>query len=358
MKKIFLAFLTGITVVSCGKPEVGFFSQEGIRVKEDTIEIIRGLFIDDKGVTQVDGSTRPLKFEIVDITNLRTGQRADECFKMYKVNKWIETFDPDVDTTMELVNKKLYEAEALPFDINAYNGQLVFNGGTKYLSGDLYSVDVRASNVKDSKVFEDFAIFKLVSKPFEVFDGLSENFYGYKDGTQTAIIGDSYGTLPDQEKMLAGTHPRRRLTKTAEKDYLELHLILRGADGRAFPGKAVAKRLTGKAKPNDYYNNYHDNSLSLEGGDKVQMTDTSVIFRFPTVPYPNFGREYDSGNNLYLCYYIVDPAYIAPSPKGQELADAKEIAFTSFGVNFRNHFKINETGVWIMEILNPYIILK
>lgn len=45
---LLIAFALIISLFSCEKPDVGFFSYEGIEMREDTLEVVRGYLSDLK----------------------------------------------------------------------------------------------------------------------------------------------------------------------------------------------------------------------------------------------------------------------------------------------------------------------
>lgn len=77
MKKIALIILLFTVWTSCQKPDVGFFSDEGITTREDTISIVRGIY-QISSIPYVDGTTRPITFELVNVRDLTTGEDVPE----------------------------------------------------------------------------------------------------------------------------------------------------------------------------------------------------------------------------------------------------------------------------------------
>ncbi len=356
MKKIALIILLFTVWTSCQKPDVGFFSEEGITTREDTISIVRGIY-QISSIPYVDGSTRPITFELVNVRDLTTGEDVPEFLNgRYEIALWSSAYDATTDTTMALVNEKLVTSEEAPLQINSRSGQLVFNSGTVNLPGGLYGVDVRATNSKSSKVFVNFGIVKMEVKPFQVPGNFGDYFYGVSsNGTESEIKNFNPYTTAETEQVVNNTHPRRKLYKVGESDIVELEMVVKDAEGTPFPPQAIERWWS--SENNWYYNSYHDNSLAIEGSsEKVTYTDTSCIFRFPTVPYPAFGSSYNSGDNIYLTYYNINNTYWKLTDEYQQMANATGVIYPSYQVRFKNSYKINEPGKWLMEIISPYVI--
>lgn len=362
MKKILsMTFLLGAMLTGCNVPQEGFLSYDGIQMREDTVEVIRGLF-QLSAIPQVDGSTRPISFEITRIKNLETDETID--LGNYEINMWTKAFDARTDTTMDLVNEKLVKRSVSPIEINSVSGQMAFNGATQYITeGEKFGVDVFISNRTGETLLENFCLFKLIGKPFETITDFGDMLNGIPatgDKDRVGLQKSGTYTSAEKEQILANTHPNRRLTKVGGGDVMQLIMVVRDAEGKPFKGEDIIFWPSGAS----YLNNYHDNSLAMNGStEKVILTDTSCIFTFPTVPYPAFGREYNSGTNLYLAYYCIRWDACKFSPAGQKLLDDYLLqnpgtSFVTYSPRFRNGYKINETGTWLMEMVHPYVLKK
>lgn len=356
MKKITIIILFFAIWVSCEKPDVGFFSDEGIKTREDTIAIVRGIY-QISSMPYVDGSTRPITFELVNVRNLETGEDVREFLDgRYEISLWSHAFDATTDTTLALVNQKLVTSAEAPLQINERSGQLIFNSGTVNLPGGIYGVDVRATNSKSSRVFTNFATVKMQVLPFQTPGVCGDYFFGLSaDGTENEIKNFNPYSTAEMAQVTNNTHPRRRLTKVGDSDIMELELVVRDAQGTPFPPQAI-ERWWNPAEA-WFYNSYHDNSIAIDGGSqKITFTDTSCIFKFPTLPYPAFGSSYNSGDNLYLTYYNINNKYWKLTDEYQQIANATGVVYPSYQVRFKNSYKINEPGKWFMEVTSPYII--
>lgn len=362
MKKIILALLSGAFIASCNLPDEGFFSAEGIKMREDTVDVVSGLF-QLTAIPEIDGSTRPLSFQLDKIRDLRTGEIVD--LPTFNIRMWKSTFNPDQDSTMDQVNEKLEIRNVPPLEVNQRSGQIAFNAGTVNMTSDLYGVDVHASNPTSSKLFENFCIFRLVKKPFEQDKDFGDSLNGIPDDGEKGRVGLTPETATFSaaalEQVRNNTHPNRKLTKVKDSDIVKLTMVVRDAEGKPFKGKDI----TFWPNPNaggSYFPNFHDNSIAPEGStEKVHYTDTSCVFTFPTVPYPTYARV--SGASPYLTYYCISWNACNLSPQGQSIVDAylaknPNTKFTQYSARIRNGYKINEPGEWLLEIKSPYVLRK
>lgn len=347
LKKIWYGALVAL-MISCEVPDNGFFSYGGIKMQEDTLDVIRGLY-QISATPFLDGSSTPIQFEIKKVRDLKTGKVIE--IPAYELNLWMAPFDPKLDTTIDLVNRKLIKRKTLPFEV-AYSGQMVFNGATQYLEGDAYSVDVMATNSAGSELLENYCRFKLFSKPFEV---IANNFTDVFVGGTNELTGSPTPpyTNADGAKLLANTHKYRKLTKIANADILQVILVVRDAAGKPFKGDDILFWPEG----NGYLKSYHDKSIAARAGmQKVEKTDTSCVFHFPTVPWPAF-QGAASQPETYAAAYTIRWAACKMSDEGKQLADQYP-AYSSYSPRFKSGYKINETGVWLMEVKVPYVLRK
>lgn len=354
--RLIISIVLTTSLFCCQKPDVGFFSKEGIEMREDTLEVIRGIY-QISGIPYVDGSTRPITFELVAVRDLTTGNDVPEFLhQKYGIALWNSPFDATTDTTMELVNQKLYTSSENPLQINPRSGQLAFNSATVNLPEGLYGVDVRATNSKSSKVFENFGIVKLMAKPFQRPGNFGDYFFGISaDGTESGIANRNPFSTEEHEQIDQNIHPYRKIYKVGESDIVELEMVVKDSEGTPFPPEAIKRWYDASAGKN--YNSYHDNSLPINGSsEKVSFTDTSCIFRFPTVPYPAFGSRYNDGDNIYLVYYSIDNTYWDLTDEYQQIVNTQGVVYPSYQVRFKNSYKINEPGKWLMEVISPYVI--
>jgi hypothetical protein len=351
MKKNYLILLTLLVFCSCLKEiPIGFMS-DNIRMREDTLRIVKGLYV-VSAIPMIDGSTRPLKFEILDVKNLNTGEPAWEFKQKYNIKLWSTPFNPDTDTTMEIVRTKLYQKEIIPIEINPVSGQLAFNSGTNFIEGnDIYGVDVKVSNENSSKVFEKFGIVTLINRPWEAVNNFGEYLHGTKDAQMEEGI-EVRNPIPaeEMEAVKNNEHPRFSIRKLADGEDVKIKMTFLDANNNPFPGAAIAKW------PRDasYLNCWFDNSID------TKILDDGVEFNFPTVPFPAFGRSNTGGReSIGLSYYTLHPDYYEMNEAGNAVIAASSVkGCTAYNLRVKITWQINEPGSWEVKVKFAYASKK
>ena len=357
LTKIILALLFAGLMMACEKPDVGFFSYDGIRMQEDTLEVIRGIY-QYSNIPMIDGSSRPLHFEIVGARRLDTGEDVpDLVMKTFPLTLWKSAFNALTDTTIDLVNQKTYVDNVVPAMIAESSGIISFNAATSKFPIGKYGIDVKISNSKGAQVFENYCTMKLVSKPYTLGVYFRDQVRGAeKDSTyQNIEYIDAY-TEDELELIRQNKNPRRRITKVGESEIMELEMVVKDSKGTAVSPKAFMPIWSALGY---YRNTYEVNSLAMEGSsDRYIRTDTSAIYRFPTVPYPSFSAEYSGSTESFvpITFYYLNPEYYEFTEETKEMAREKGIALERYRYDFANMVTFNETGKWKLEVFVPYII--
>lgn len=358
MKNIVLALSFAGLLSACDKPDVGFFSFDGIRMQEDTLEVIRGIY-QYSNIPMIDGSSRPLYFELVGARNYDTGEEVPDLVSAtFPMTLWKTAFNALTDTTMEQVNQKTYLADVVPAMIAETSGIMSFNSATSKFPVGKYGIDVKVTNSKGSKVFKDYCIMKLISKPYTLGTYFRDQMRaGEMDSTYKNI--EYIDLYPDEELKLIqeGKNSRRRITRVGDSDIMELEMLVKDCEGTPISPKAL-KAIWSSA--GYYRNTYEVNSLAMEGSsERYIYTDSSAIYRFPTVPYPSFSAEYTGTNaEVYIpmTFYYLDSDYYVLTEETKEMAKEKRISVEKYRFNFANMVTFNETGKWKLEVFVPYIL--
>jgi len=346
MKKIsFIILLSALLFNSCvEKIPIGFLSETGIAMREDTMFLVKGVYT-VSSIPMVDGSTRPLNFEVVQVRNLETGQIASEFSQQYNVKLWTAPYNPDTDITMELVNQKLQNENVYPLLINSVSGQLAINTASLHLPAELYGVDVKVSNSAGSRIIENFGILKLTSRPWQI----PSDFALYFHGTAGTVINHAVSVenpIRDMAAVRNNTHPSFNIAKVAESDNVEVKLIFYDVNGAVFPGAAIAPWPDGAS----HLNNWFDNSV------ETTVESDGVTFRFPTVPFPAFGRVYNENQDrIALSYYTLHPDHYDLTPaainiRNQWAAQNPGTVLTATNQRVRFTYQINEPGIWHVKV--------
>lgn len=354
MKRFYFIFVVFPLLCSCVKDvPIGFLSPTGIRMREDTLNVVGGVYF-VSSIPMVDGSTRPLHFEIMDVTDLSTGKKTDVFSKKQKVRLWKSPFNPDTDITLDLVKQKLIYADTASLMINNASGQLAFSQGTMYINPGVYAVDAKVSSQAGERVLEKFGIVNLIKKPWEVPNNFGEYFYG-STSTEFNKVIQTRNPLPvsEMEQVKKNTHARFSIEKIAEGEDVKVKLMFLDANGEAFDGKAIANW----PQNDTYLNNWFDNSV-----DTKVMSD-GVEFNFPTVPFPAFARVYTGGReSITLSYYVLHPNYYTLTQEAKNMAAKFEsdngITFNSYNLQVKIVYQINEPGSWLVKVKFAYALKK
>jgi len=347
MKKIsFIVLLSALLFNSCvEKIPVGFLSDTGIMMREDTMSVVKGVYT-ISSIPMIDGSTKPLSFEVVRVKNLETGQIAPEFSQQYNVKLWTSPYNPDTDVTMELVNQKLRNEMVYPLLINPVSGQLAFNTASLQLPGELYGVDVKVSNSAGSRIIENFGIVKLTNRPWQVASDFALYFHGTAGTTINHAVSVE-NPVRDMNAVRNNTHPSFRIDKVAESDIVEVKLSFYDTNGAAFHGEAITFWPDANV---GYLNNWFDNSV------ETTVEADGVTFRFPTVPFPAFGRLYnDNQDRVALSYYTLHPDHYDLTPAAINIRNAwaaenPNTILTATNQRVRFTWIINEPGIWHVKV--------
>lgn len=274
-------------VAACSKVEEGFLS-DTIRYKDRVIYAKRGISLTLSDRINADGSTPPISYKLSNLRDKATGKPApEEFFKEYEVLvfKTGEVFDPQKDTTVELLNKKRELKKMTPMIFNEVSGQLSFNRASANLPLGLFTFDLEAKNVRGTKLYPAFADINVV-------DPTTDDVFTL---TYTAASGSNAAEVFTGIKA-----PRVTATKVSNDG---ARVILKYVDknGRAFnPGAGqIIKRGD---RP------YFETHAKF---NPVKYTDTAMICDFEVAPFPMQPYVTPSTDWGYLIYYRIPAAYVS-----------------------------------------------
>ena len=298
--------LIGILVaglVACDTIEEGYLSRN-IHYTQNPLEVAQGSTFFSAAIAG-DNSTAPYHVELLDIRNVRTGQREQAWYGEGEVAFWLDEIKPLVDTTWDQVFAK-YSRKPYPiFQVNPVGGRLEFTEGTRDVPAGDYEIDVKVTNVRGSIVLKNACTIIL--------------------GEQAAFWGPG-GDYNLWNSASSGTRPEPKVT------YRELT----GADLTAFQAKLSAAGGTYdeecgyvSVKVLDNYGNafsWVGGTDPFTGGQIRQRSDASVgcfenrspwqkmiytsdaiICPFRLVPFPLVEAP-SSTNQRLNCYRIIPSA--------------------------------------------------
>lgn len=342
---------------ACDKPDAGFFSYGGIRMQEDTLDVIRGIY-QYSNIPMIDGSSRPLHFRLMGARNYETGEVVTGFTDgQYDLVMWKEAFNATTDTTMEQVNQKTYVDRVAPVMITENSGIVYFNGTTAKFPVGKYGIDVEVSNTKGTEVIKNYCILNLKSVPYTLGAYFRDRVRGaVKDGVFKDIEYISSYSESELEQIKQNKHPRRKIIRMGESDILELEMVIRDSRGTCISPRAF-KAVWSKTF---YRNTYEVNSLAIGGNsERYTYTDTSAIYRFPTVPYPSYSVEYTGTTSAVyvpMTFYSLDPSYFELTQATKDKAISMGVGVDEWSFDCANLVTFNEIAKWRLEIIVPYII--
>ena len=287
--KIVSIIALSLVVISCSKIIPGFLSDTlGYTQKE--IICTRGLAYVASQKINFDGSTPPMKFEMLNFRDSLTGKPVDKAFTaLYDVTRFKEgmSFNPDTDTTIELLNKKRETVQIPPYNFNPVSGQLVFNKGAVNLPLGMYVFDVKATNVHGTKIYPSASYVHVVD-PTD--DDLYEVTY-----TACSASNDATGDFLTMKSI------KFSITKISNEGTITIIKIV-DKNGVAFnPQKGEI--ITRGDRPNfTTYAKFHP----------IEYTDSSMICNFEVAPFPLAGYIGADGTDWgFLQYYRIPSEFVA-----------------------------------------------
>jgi hypothetical protein len=312
MKKTLNIILTALfisCIYSCVKPPHGFLSKQ-IRYRDDPMQVQRGNVVQTTAVDN-DGSSAPVTYELLDIRDAITHKHADSVYKNRARFEYISEFNPDVDTTIDLLNKRRIVVEKPSFEFNKNTGAFTFYGTTASVPVGAYEFDIKATNENGSKIFNNIAKFNLYDGPVAQIDAGGGAWF--KDGTtQSGDIGE----------------PAVTIQKLSSKGTLAILKIV-DKNGVAFNPKNNEYIKRGDRSSFETFAKFHP----------VTASDTSLSINFEVIPFPFKGAE--QGFTIYYRipgkFAKIDPGYTPTPDRG-------------YSANPRFTFRIFQEGVYLITV--------
>jgi len=288
MKKIFLFLAATVLVFACSKIIPGFLSPT-LGYTDKTIVCKRGLTFVQSQKINFDGSTSPIKFKLLEIRDPNGGKAPAEFFQTYDVTQFKAgmVFDPKLDTTVELLNKKRETTKTTPFLFNESTGQFTFNQASGHLPLGSFAFDLSAVNVHGSRTLDSAGVIKIS-------DPTADDLFTL-NGTATSGFSDATGVATGAKVPLV------TCTKVSTDG---ARIILKYVDKNGTPWNPKAGEIIirgGRPSFTDY-TRFHP----------IEFTDTAMICDFEVAPFPlaHFvdGTGYDWG---FLMYYRIPSQFVS-----------------------------------------------
>lgn len=309
--------LTWITLsFSCKKVDDGFLS-EYVRYEELPINVPQGRAYVSYALNP-DGSNKPAHIKLLNVYDKNTGRNVNEVFfKKYKIPVWKEYYDPKVDTTLELIDKKRTDSLVFPISINETSGQLEANRATVNLPLGSYEFDLEISNSAGTKVYPKIGEFNLIEAPF---------FENPDPRTTVAMkVGDEASTI-----LLSPG--RVEVERVGEEDKIIVKIVDR--NGNPFnPKEGEIARRPQPGTTEGWLQTMQDYSL------EHTLYDDKMEFVYGVVPFP-----LNSLGNGYNYYYRIPAKYV-------EYDDDYDIDYNTYSCNARFSFRAYLPGTYEITVV-------
>ncbi|MBO9562010.1 MAG: DUF5007 domain-containing protein [Niastella sp.] len=317
MRKITIILLVLIIAgAACKKIQEGFLS-DTMRYIDKNIYCLRGLPLVQSQRIDIDGSTPPITFEMLNLRGENGSAAPKEFNQKYEVLMFKPgmTFDIKTDTTVAELNKKREKKTVTPMEFNPVSGQISFNRGSVNIPLGKYTFDLQATNSSTTKVFPSFGTINIV-------DPLPDDIFQQEDNVSNAFHNVTGVATPHK-------NPKLTFTKVSN-DGARIILKLTDKNGRAFNPKAGEIIRRGDRPTFENYARF----------TPVQFTDTAMICDFEVAPFP-LAKYVDATTDWgHLIYYRI------PS----QFATVDGFTPGLYSVNPRFAFTLKMEGTYIIEL--------
>lgn len=317
IKTVGAILLAATIAYGCEKVENGFLSDQ-VRYVDNPIRINRGQVQQTSPVSN-DGSSAPVVYKLLDIRDAEKHQHADTVYAKFDRYEWTGLFDPQKDTTVDLLNKKRQKVNKPSWEFNEHTGAFTFYGTSVKIPIGTYEFDIQATNQHGTKVYKNIATFTMVDKdPYDIGDGGAAWF---KDGTTTS--GDLGAPIVTIKKVSdEGTN-----------------IILKIVDQKGTAFNPAKGEIIRRGDRSDFqtYAQFHP----------LTLTDTSMVCNFETTPFPLLQSGYG-----YLIYYRIPSTFVKVDPGYAPTNDPV------YNVNPRFQFHIYQEGTYEVTVQVKHVTRK
>jgi hypothetical protein len=307
--KILLTVLIAVSVFACVKAPHGFLSSQ-IRYRDSPMQIQRGNVVQTTAVDN-DGSSAPVTYELLDIRDAVTHKHADSLYKNRPRYVFISQFDPNVDTTVALLNTHRKLVDAPSFEFNSHTGAFTFYGTTASVPAGTYEFDITAKNENGMKTYKNVAKFNLYDGDIAEIDAGGGAWF--QDGT--TLSGDI-------------GEPKVTITKLSNTGTLAILKIV-DKNGVAFNPKNNEYIKRGDRSSFDTFAKFHP----------LVASDTSLTCNFEVIPFPFQGAAQG-----FTIYYRI-PGKFAKIDTGFTPTPDR-----GYSANPRFTFRLFQEGVYLITV--------
>jgi len=313
---------------ACKKIEVGYLS-DYIKYNNPIMTVLAGQNYVSPALDS-DGSTLPLKAEIIAFRNKDTGELATDLLTPHPVVVWSKPYDWKVDTIEANLLKKISIVDEPAVQLNEVSGQVRFGVNTLLAKGTKYEFDLRISNVNGTKDFPGIgqvSIPATASNPPVKFNGQTR--LRVVDQTTNVILWTFFENLTKLQDGTSTWHTVKKISDESapgKKDGITV--ILKVLDKNGVPFSAAKGELK-SSWPGSTLPGYEMASVN------TQRLDDRIVYHFPVLPFP------------YYSWYQGDLTYYQIDSKAVGTIDHANFNPThNYWINFRQDFKIYEAGTF------------
>jgi len=316
-KTILLLAASICCLAACKKITDGFLS-DTLRYKSPDLYCQRGLPLVQSDPINLDGSTPPMTFKILNLRDSSGKELPKEWNTKYEIVAFKAgmTFNVDEDTTVDLLNKKRETLNVTPMEFNTVSGQLTFNKGSLNLPLGIYVFDIQATNVHGTKVYPSLGRINVV-------DPTIDDMFQLEDKSNNAFLDGDPTNKATPLKALKVTFTK----VSAEGDRIILKLV--DKNGNPFNSQAGEIIKRGDRPTFENYTKFHP----------ITYNDTSMICDFEVPPFPLSQYITPTTNWGHLIYYRIPSKFC--------LIDG--LAAHQYSANVRIAFDIKLDGTYIVE---------
>ena len=245
-----------IAFANCKKIEKGFLSDNMYYV-ENPLTTSQGSVTVSSSIV-ADGSTTPLQVELVKVVN-EHGESVDSLLTKTDSIMGFSGSVSYLDSTLELLNKKIQVTAAKPLSVNPIGGRIQLTPATQYVPLGTYTIDVKVTNVRGTRTLPEACNIVITGS------ASADTIYaGTYAGTFDPATGTSLSTIsnPTVSSVYYPTADNKIVYKFLDKN---------GAVYNAKTYGIGTRKLRWNMKQFDPY--YPE-----------VLTDTSVEYQFPSVP--------------------------------------------------------------------------
>ncbi len=301
MKKLIYGMIgAGCLLVACDQIKEGYMS--------DNIYYVTDPFIVEQGKTtysealEVDNSTGPINVELLDIRNVETGKTEEAWYSESEITFWKEEINSATDTTWEQVAAK-YSMRSYPtFQVNPIGGRLEFSEGTLNVPTGEYEIDIKVSNVRDTRIIKNACTIVLTESSSFVQAGTYDLWNSSNSDTRLDPVM-TYKELTEEDELEAFKSKLAAAGGEYNEDYGYMILKVLDNYGSAFDWTPNTDANTGgeiRQRQSDL-----GSFEKRSPWQKMYYTSDAMIAPFPMAPFPLINAPVATDD---LSYYRIIPS--------------------------------------------------